>query len=114
MLSGLQLSDGELTAADLLQASPLQAALVVLSACETGLNQLMSGGELMGFTRALLGAGVKSVLMTLWKVEELPTRIFIEEFYRSWQAGVSRAAAVTAAQQALKSFTAQQLRVRSK
>jgi CHAT domain-containing protein len=66
----------------------------------------------MGFTRALLGAGVKSVLMTLWKVEELPTRIFIEEFYQSWQTGRSRSAAVTAAQQALRAITEQQLRAR--
>lgn len=112
MHSGLELIDGQLSAEEILQLGPLQAELVVVSACETGLNHLMPGDELMGLTRALLGVGVRSLLMTLWKIEELPTRIFMEQFYQSWQMGSSRSVAVTSAQQLLQKLTIDQLRQR--
>ncbi|MEM7134505.1 MAG: CHAT domain-containing tetratricopeptide repeat protein [Chloroflexota bacterium] len=98
MDSSLQLADGELTAADLLQSVQLKADLVTLSACDTGLNELHPGDELMGLTRAFLGCGTRSLLATLWPIHEIPTRIFMECFYESWMAGASKAQALLAAQ----------------
>jgi CHAT domain-containing protein/Tfp pilus assembly protein PilF len=99
--SSLALADGELTALDLMHSGRLKADLVTLSACDTGLNELHPGDELMGLTRAFLGSGARSLLVTLWPVYELPTRLFVEHFYQSWRAGVSKAAALASAQRHL-------------
>lgn len=99
MESALQLVDGELTAAMLLDSVKLKADLVVLSACDTGLNDLHPGDELMGLTRAFLGCGARSLLATLWPVHEIPTRLFMEHFYETWFNGATKSAAVLAAQQ---------------
>ena len=99
--SALELTDGELTAIDLLHIGRLSAELVTLSACDTGLNQLHPGDELMGLTRAFLGCGTRSLLATLWPVYEIPTRIFIQQFYTAWKQGASKAKALSIAQQRL-------------
>ena len=103
MDSALSLAGGELTAADLLHAAQthdtqLQADIVTLSACDTGLNHVAPSDELMGLTRAFLGCGARSLLVTLWPVHELPTRLFMEQFYQAWRRGESKAAALRAAQ----------------
>ncbi|MEM7127376.1 MAG: CHAT domain-containing tetratricopeptide repeat protein [Chloroflexota bacterium] len=99
MASSLQLADGELTAGVLLETVTLQADLVILSACDTGLNELHPGDELMGLTRAFIGSGARSLLATLWPVNEIPTRLFMETFYESWLTGSTKAEAVRIAQQ---------------
>lgn len=99
--SALALADGELSAIDLLRIGHLSADLVTLSACDTGLNQLHPGDELMGLTRAFLGCGVRSLLVTLWPVYEIPTRIFIEHFYTAWREGATKANALVGAQHSL-------------
>ncbi len=105
MASALQLADGELTAAQLLQQVQLQATLVVLSACDTGLNQLHPGDELMGLTRAFLGCGARSLLVTLWPVHEIPTRLLMTHFYACWQQGDGKAMALRRAQSYVATLT---------
>lgn len=61
----------------------LKAALVVLSACETGLGKLSSGDELVGLTRAFIYAGTPSVVASLWKVEDSSTAALMASFYRN-------------------------------
>lgn len=111
MESGLTLYDDILTASDILRSAPLNADIVTLSACETGLNKLAHGDELMGLTRAFLGAGTRSLLATLWKVAEIPTRIFMEYFYGDWEEGNSCAAAFASAQNHLRTMSIDTLRV---
>ena len=110
MASGLQLSDGYFTAADIMQSLRFDADLVTLSACDTGLNQLLPSDELMGLTRAFIGKGVRSLLVTLWPVQELPTRIFMEIFYATWLGGATKAKSVMLAQRHLSTITTDVLR----
>jgi CHAT domain-containing protein/tetratricopeptide (TPR) repeat protein len=61
--------DGRLEVREIFRLA-LQARLVVLSACETGLGRLSKGDELVGLQRAFLYAGTPAVVTTLWKVED--------------------------------------------
>jgi CHAT domain-containing protein len=104
--SGVHLANGErLTARDLL-ALRLDAQLVVLSACESGLSARRGGGEeLFGLTRALLYAGVSAVLVTLWKVHDASTGLLMRCFYQNLLNGMSKAQALTVAQRAVREAT---------
>ena len=100
LLSGLELepdtlNNGFLEVHEILNLS-LNAELVTLSACETGMNsgyfnQLPAGDEFVGLTRAFLLAGSRSVLATLWQVDDRSTVKIMEGFYhhlgRSGSAG---------------------------
>lgn len=59
----------------------MQADLVTLSACESGVNERRMGDELIGLTRALIYAGTPSVAVSLWAVDELSTDILMRKFY---------------------------------
>lgn len=60
----------------------LDAELVVLSACQSGLGELLPGEGMAGLTRAFLQAGARSVLVSLWNVGDRPTGEFMDAFYR--------------------------------
>jgi len=79
--SSLHLADGPLTLRDA-AALPLQAALVTLSACETGLNRIAPGDELLGLVRGFLLAGAPSVMASLWTVDDASTAALMGGFYR--------------------------------
>src|SRR5436305_1606997 len=79
-------ADGWLSVADLAELSR-GATLVTLSACETGVNSLAPGEELVGLTRAVLGAGAASLLASLWSVHDEGTSSFMAEFYRALRSG---------------------------
>ncbi len=79
--SGLLLSDGMLTVKDIFNMN-IKANLLVLSACQTGINEQKPGDELIGFTRALLYSGTKSMLVSLWSVSADPTLELMESFYK--------------------------------
>lgn len=105
LMSYLLLADTRLYASDILQQLRLRADLVTLAACETGRNQVLQGDELLGLVRAFLYAGSASVLVTLWPVDELSTRILMECFYGQLLAGQPKAKALRHAQQTLRSLT---------
>ena len=65
----------------------LNAELVVLSACESGLGKEVRGEGLMGLTLAFLYAGTPTVVVSLWKVAEVSTADLMIQFYRHLQAG---------------------------
>jgi CHAT domain-containing protein/tetratricopeptide (TPR) repeat protein len=73
-------SDGRLTAAEIYALS-LQADLVVLSACRSGLGRV-SGDGMMGLTRALFYAGAPTVVATLWDVADEPAVHLMPRFYQ--------------------------------
>jgi CHAT domain-containing protein len=79
--SGLRLADRWLTARDLL-AMQLRAQLVTLSGCETGVNLVKAGDELLGLLRGFFIAGAPRVLASLWRVHDSTTREFMAAFYR--------------------------------
>ena len=76
----------------------LSAELTVLSACETALGKDLNGEGLVGFTHSFLAAGSKSIVASLWKVDDRPTAILMSDFYRSMlEDGMPPAAALRAA-----------------
>lgn len=62
----------------------LNCDLITLSACETGRGKLMVGEGILGLPRLFLSAGAKSVMMTLWKVDDLFASQLIPEFYHEY------------------------------
>lgn len=60
----------------------LNADLVTLSACETGLGQIKKGEGLIGLTRPLLFAGAKNIMVSLWKVSDASTTELMIDFYK--------------------------------
>jgi CHAT domain-containing protein/tetratricopeptide (TPR) repeat protein len=75
----------------------LQARLVVLEACRTGLGKI-SGDGVAGFSRAFFYAGAASVLATLWDIADRPTSVMLPHFYSALRAGQSPSAALRSAQ----------------
>jgi hypothetical protein len=94
--------DGLLTAEDVSGLDLLATELVVLSACETGLGQVHVGEGVVGLRRAFVLAGAKTLVMSLWKVPDEPTRELMEEFYQRILAGEGRADALRQAQLTMK------------
>ena len=80
--SFLEIGDGErLTARDVLETWRLQAELVTLSACQSGVSKVLRSDESMGLIRAFLVAGARAVLVSQWQVEDLPTFLLMQHFY---------------------------------
>lgn len=73
---------------------PLQAEMVVLSACETGLGEWQAGEGIIGLTRACMYAGAKSTVTSLWQVDDSRTSILIQKFYNGLRDGLSKDAAL--------------------
>ncbi|MCX6334964.1 MAG: CHAT domain-containing protein [Bacteroidia bacterium] len=73
--------DGRLNVYEVFEMN-LNAKLVTLSACETGLGNISQGDELTGLSRAFLFAGSSSVIVSLWSVADYPTSILMTNFYR--------------------------------
>lgn len=103
-LEGLPI-DRFLTAEDFFHLE-MEADLVTLSACESGVNQLRPGDELFGLMRALIYAGTPSVLMSLWAVDEISSGILMQGFYAGLADGRTKAEALQAAQLAVRNMTA--------
>ena len=61
----------------------LDASLVVLSACETGLGKIQKGEGIIGLTRALLYAGSKNIIVSLWQVADQSTSDLMVDFYKN-------------------------------
>ncbi|MGH9698844.1 MAG: CHAT domain-containing protein, partial [Candidatus Acidiferrales bacterium] len=101
MFSGIRLGDAFLNLYDLYQLK-LDADLVSLSGCATGLNVVTAGDELLGLIRGLLYAGAKSLLLTLWNVHDRSTAEFMTLFYRHLQESADKSAALQAAMQNLR------------
>lgn len=93
MFSAIQLGESRLALFDLYSLH-LDAELVVLSGCGTGLNAVLGADELLGLTRGLLYAGAQSLLVTLWDVNDASTAVFMRRFYRHLTAGTGRAEAL--------------------
>jgi CHAT domain-containing protein len=101
MFSALKLHDGWLMAADAAQLD-LAGAFVALSACESGRSQVMAGNEILGLTYAFLSAGVASLLVSQWLVQDQTTATLMERCYAQFATTDDLATALRAAQVEIK------------
>jgi CHAT domain-containing protein len=69
---------------------PLRADLVVLSACNSGVGKLSGGEGLLGMTRGFFAAGARSLLVSLWSVDDRATGELMTSFYRNLRDGLDR------------------------
>ncbi|MDZ7318297.1 MAG: CHAT domain-containing protein, partial [candidate division KSB1 bacterium] len=99
-------NDGRLEAHEIFDLQ-MNAYLVVMSACETGLAKVAVGDELIGLSRSFIYAGSASLLSSLWKVDDLATAVMIKRFFRYLKEGQPRARAL---QQAIN-FVREQINV---
>ena len=97
LFSAVQLGDGWFTARDA-YGLRLNCGLVTLSACETGMNAVAPGDELLGLTRGFLSAGSASVLLSLWTIDDEATAELMTTFYAELGQAKSASAALRRAQ----------------
>lgn len=83
LLAGKPIFRGELTAEHVLNHWKLNADLVSLSACQSGLGQYAAGEGHLGFAQALLLSGARSLLLSLWKVDDSATSLLMARFYEN-------------------------------
>jgi len=74
--------DGILTAEEVASMDLSKVEMAVLSACETGLGDVKDGQGVLGLRWAFAVAGVRSLVMSLWKVPDEGTRKLMEAFYK--------------------------------
>ena len=98
--------DERLSARQVLENWKLQAELVTLSACQTGVSRILRSDEPLGLVRAFLSAGARAVLASQWPVEDLPTLLLMQRFYAELERLGDAAAALRAAQGWLRCLTA--------
>jgi CHAT domain-containing protein/tetratricopeptide (TPR) repeat protein len=92
--------DGGILTAEAIAGMPLQKLeLVVLSACETGLGEVAGGEGVFGLQRAFHAAGTRTVVASLWKVNDEATAVLMSLFYHKlWREGKPASAALREAQ----------------
>ncbi len=97
MFSSLHLADGWVTVRDICETR-INAELVVLSACETGLNKVFAGDEILGLARGFLTAGAASLVVSLWTVNDAAASRLMQDLYFEMQRGHAPAASLRQAQ----------------
>ena len=75
----------------------LDAELVVISACESGIGKFVRGEGIMGLTRAFFSAGSRRLVVSLWPVNDAITAPFMRTFYAGMHAGLLPSEALRAA-----------------
>jgi len=93
--------DGVLTAKEISNMDLRDADMVVLSACQTGLGEITDEG-VFGLQRGFKKAGVHTLIMSLWSVDDNATQLMMTEFYSNLMAGMSKREAFLKAQRTLK------------
>jgi CHAT domain-containing protein len=82
--SGIDLGSGSITVRDLLQCQLDRAALVILSACETSWPGLDLADEVISLPLALMQAGVRGVIASMWDVPDVGTALVMARFHDLW------------------------------
>ena len=111
LLSGLALAgandsrrpgDGILTAEEIVSLNLDGLDWAVLSACDTGLGEIQAGEGVFGLRRAFQLAGARTVIMSLWPIDDNSTRLWMQELYRArFLRGAATSEAVRTATQTL-------------
>lgn len=94
--------DGILTAQEISMLDLRGLDLVVLSACQTGLGDIVSGEGVFGLQRGFKMAGAKTIIMSLWNVNDESTMKMMTSFYHHYLEGMSKEKAFHVAQDELR------------
>lgn len=73
---------------------PIKARMVVLSSCNTGSGRLMSGEGIQSLARGFISSGGKSVVMSMWEVEDFAGSEIVKDFYRDVKLGETKSRAL--------------------
>jgi tetratricopeptide (TPR) repeat protein len=105
--SGLVLANDEtITVGDLMRRRLDGVDMAVLSACQTGVPAIRLVGELVGLPTGLLQSGVKTVIATMWSIDDVATMLLVDRFYYLWQVKKANSAdALCVAQRWLRDTT---------
>ena len=90
----LQMSD--------VRAANLRARLVILSCCHSGRGRILKGEGVVGIARAFLAAGARSVLISIWAIDDEATMVFMKSFYQHLREGKTASAAIHQAMKFLR------------
>ncbi len=108
--------DGVLTAGEVMNTWKLDADLVTLSACQSGLGRQSGGEGFVGFSQAFFLAGARSLVLSLWEVDDRATALLMMRFYENWlgkrrglDRPMSRAEALREAKNWLRGLTGDQV-----
>lgn len=96
--------DGILTAKEISHLNLQGTDLVVMSACQTGLGEV-TGEGVFGLQRAFKKAGVQTLLMSLWEVDDEATQLMMSEFYKSLAQGKGKRESLEYAQAQIRKHT---------
>ena len=89
--------DGMLQIGEIMRLQ-LNADLVTLSACSTGLGKLVDGEGILGLTRSIFYAGARNVAVSLWNVNDSATATLMASFYGNLKRGLTKSEALRQAQ----------------
>ena len=95
------IEDGILTAKEISFMDLRKTDLVVLSACQTALGEI-TGDGVFGLQRGFKKAGVRTIIMSLWPVDDNATLLMMTEFYANLTKGMTKREAFLAAQNKVK------------
>ena len=84
------------------KAANLRARLVILSCCHSGRGRVFKGEGVVGIARAFLAAGARSVLVTLWTIDDEATMVFMKSFYQHLKEGKTASAAIHQSMKSLR------------
>lgn len=95
--------DGILHADEIANMNLYEVDLLVLSACQSGLGQIVSSEGVFGLQRGFKKAGVNSIVMSLWRVNDAATHLLMTEMYKNLAIGQTKREALSNAQNILRS-----------
>jgi len=78
-------------------SAPVNAMMVVLSSCNTGVGKLISGEGILSLARGFLYAGSRSVVMSMWAVEDKSASEVVRSFYKNMRSGQTKSSALRSA-----------------
>ena len=93
--------DGILTAEEISRLDLRNTSLAIISACDSGLGEINNDG-VEGLQRAFKAAGVNTLVVTLWQVDDTATELMMTEFYKNLTGGHKRREAFDLARTAVK------------
>jgi CHAT domain-containing protein len=76
--------------------------MVALSGCQSGLNEVTGSDDLLGLMRGFLYAGARSLLLSLWSVNDEFTASLMVRFYEEWGKGAAKSTALRSAMTSLR------------